>query len=600
MCGIAGWVDRERDLRLERETGERMTATMACRGPDDEGLWAGPHALLGHRRLAIIDLEGGVQPMREDAGAPVVLVFSGEVYNFTELREELRGRGHRFTTRSDTEVVLRAYLTWGVDAVRRLNGMFAFAIWDGRSETLLLARDRLGIKPLYYAESGTGLLFGSEPKAILAHPGFEPEIDEQGLAELVGMWPFTTPGEAVYRGMRELLPGHVLVHRPEGTALRRYWHLESRPHTDGFDETTRNVRDLLEDAVGRQLIADVQLCTLVSGGLDSSTITALAAGRQGNGKLATFSVDYRGSRDDFQAHRDTPTLDAPYVARMVEHLGTQHTDVVLDTGDMTAHEETVVRARDLPSMGNIDISLLLLFRAVRRQSTVALSGESADEVFGGYPWHTDPASGTFPWLVTGYEYPWLHPTLVHILKLKDYVRDRYSDAVAEVPRLAGESAEERSRREITYLGLTRHLPALLNRKDRMSMTVGLEVRVPYCDHRLVEYMWNVPWEMKAAGGQEKALLRHAATGLLPEEVRSRTKSRYPSPQGAAYQKAVWDRIEALLHDRESPLRPLLNVPFLTWLVDRVRESPASPQWTMQLSSFLSFDTWLRMYKVRIR
>nr|ANY57973.1 MtcK Amidotransferase [uncultured bacterium] len=402
MCGITGWVDWQRDLTAERVTAEAMTETMACRGPDDAGLWLAPRAAIGHRRLAVIDVTGGRQPM---ADGSVVLTYSGELYNFTELREQLRSHGHTFTTRSDTEVVLRAYLQWGERCVERFNGMYAFGVWDGRTERLLLARDRLGVKPLYYHPYDGGALFGSEPKAVLANPIFTPVLDTEGLAELFALFGGHTPGRSALRDLYEVPAGHTVTIDRNGTRIRRYWSLVSAPHTDDKATTEATVREILADTVRRQLVSDVPLCALVSGGVDSSAVAAFAAAalrEHGAGELATFSVDFKGSAEAFVADPNRPDLDAPYVRELVAHLGCDHTDVLLDTPDLLDIQARATRARDRPCLGDLDASLYLLFAAVAGRSTVALSGESADEVFGGYAWFHDPAAiarGGFPWLM---------------------------------------------------------------------------------------------------------------------------------------------------------------------------------------------------------
>ena len=573
MCGIAGWIDFERDLTRERAVAERMTRTMKARGPDDEGLWLSPHAALGHRRLSIIDLEGGRQPMvAEEDGEPVaVLVYTGEVYNFRELRAELTALGQRFRTQSDTEVVLRACLQWGDAAVERFNGMFAFALWDVRARRLMLVRDRMGIKPLYFQATENGVLFGSEPKAILAHPEVRAEVDEDGLRELLSFC--KTPGHAIYRGMREVRPGHVVTVGRDGPRERAYWKLESRPHPDDLKTTVRTVRELLEDIVDRQLISDVPLCTLLSGGLDSSAITALAQRAlvaRGAGPVRSFAVDFVNNDRDFKPDALRGTPDGPYVADVARHVASRHTDIVLSPQQLMDPQAraAVLQARDLPiSMGDMDTSMYLLFRAIREHSTVALSGESADEVFGGYSWFHDPqaiAAPTFPWMVQAgrhlgsrvgaFDAGWL----AH-LRLEEYVHDRYSDALAEVPRLEGETGLERRMREVFYLHLTRWLQLLLDRKDRMSMATGLEVRVPFCDHRLVEYLFNVPWSMKTFDGREKSVLRAATADVLPQSVVERRKSPYPSTQDPNYGRFLREELGRVLEDGHAPVRPLLDL-----------------------------------------
>jgi len=507
VCGIAGWVDFGRDMTRERAAVNAMAQTMACRGPDGEGLWLSSHAALGHRRLAVIDIEGGRQPMAAEGLA--VVTFSGEIYNFRELRADLTAKDHWFVTHSDTEVLLRAYLEWGEEFVERLNGMFAFALWDIRRQELLLARDRLGVKPLYYYPLPNGVLFGSEPKAILANPLADPAVDADGLRELLTV--VKNPEQAVFSGMRELRPGHLLrVSRP-GLATRRYWALEAREHTDDLDTTVGTVRELLEDIVGRQLVSDVPLGTLLSGGLDSSTITALA---QRRGRVRSFAVDFAGYADNFQPDEMRVDADGPFIAEFVRQAGPDHTGITLDTDELTDPRlrSAVVRAWDLPQfLGDMNTSLYMLFRPISAPSTVALSGESADEVFGGYAWFHAPRAvraPTFPWLAflmqTRTPADLLDRDLLAKLDMTAFIADSYHSALAEVPYLPGQRGLERRMHQISYLHLTRFLPALLDRKDRTSMAVGLEVRVPFCDHRLVEYVFNTPWAMKTFDGREKA------------------------------------------------------------------------------------------------
>src|ERR1700733_6725895 len=469
MCGITGWVDFGRDLRGEGERAaiEAMTATMICRGPDAGGTWCSAHAAIGHRRLSVIDLAGGGQPMRAPGEDDVVLTFSGEIYNFTELRHELAARGHEFRTRSDTEVLLHGYLEWGADCVRRLNGMFAFGLWEGRRQELLLARDRLGVKPLYYAVRPDGVLFGSEPKAILAHPEFRAEIDAEGLAELFSQVGTATPGHGVYRGLCQVRPGTYVRVGRDGVRTCVYWALEAREHTDDLATTAGTVRELLADAVDRQTVADVPLCSLLSGGLASSVVSALAADslrRRDDAKLATFSVDFTGSADAFTPDQLRPSYDGPFAPAAAAHIGSRHGTITLEAEDLVTAQWEPLSAHDLPTFGDMCASFVLLCREISKESTVALSGEAADEVFGGYPWYHVPAllaAPTFPWAARGSWEPLLRPDVRTRIRLREYAADRYAQALAEVPRLAGESPEDRRIREILYLGLTHWLPFLL-------------------------------------------------------------------------------------------------------------------------------------------
>ncbi|MGW4055455.1 asparagine synthase (glutamine-hydrolyzing) [Streptomyces sp. NPDC004779] len=614
MCGIAGWIDFGRDLTQERAVVDAMTQTMACRGPDAEGVWIDRHAAIGHRRLSVIDLEGGRQPMtaERDGRVLAVLTFSGEIYNYRELRAELITRGHRFRTESDTEVVLEGYLEWGEGVVDRLNGMFAFGIWDARTQELLLVRDRMGVKPLYYFPTADGVLFGSEPKVILANPEIPRRVNENGLRELLDM--VKTPEHAIFTGMYEIRPGHTVRVRRQGLVKRRYWALEAREHTDSLETTIDTVRGLLDDIVSRQLISDVPLCSLLSGGLDSSAVTALAAralAARGAGPVRSFSVDFVGAEENFVPDPLRATPDAPFVRDLAQHVAAEHKEILLNSDDLSdpGVRAAVLAATDLPPMwyGDLWPSLYLLFKAVRERSTVALSGESADELFGGYSWFHDPevlTAETFPWLTTtpGPFYdgtPLFDGGLLGRLDIPGYRRASYGDAIAEVPVLRGETGLEKRMREIGYLNLTRFLNTLLDRKDRMSMAVGLEVRVPFCDHRLVEYVFNTPWAVKTFDGREKSLLRAATRDVLPESIVKRVKAPYPSTQDSGYEKKLRDRLAEILGNGDAPVLPLLDKERVRGRLDGSISTASTQITRIDLEVPLWLNAWLESYDVTV-
>ncbi|MET9503722.1 asparagine synthase (glutamine-hydrolyzing) [Streptomyces sp. NPDC006259] len=608
MCGVTGWIDWDTDLRTRGATVSAMAETLACRGPDASGVWLSRHAALGHRRLSVIDLEGGAQPL--GAGQPeTVLTYNGELYNHQELRRELRSLGHTFRTRSDTEVVLRAHIEWGRDAARRFNGIFAYALWDGDAEELLLVRDHLGIKPLYWHAHAAGVLFGSEPKAVLANPLFRAELDAEGIAELFALPAAPTAGHGLFRGLNEVRPGHLVSVRRSAVREFPYWQLVSRPHTDDAATTRRTVRELLADSVERQLMSDVPLCTLLSGGVDSSAITALAAlarERAGQGKVSSFSVDFPGSADRAPDTWRTGA-DAPFVRAAAEHVGTLHTSVVIPDDDLLDARQAVLRARDRPGWGEMDASLHLLFREVRRRSTVALSGEAADEVFGGYPYFHSPdalSAPTFPWL-HGRPTPavLLRPEVRAEVRPEEYTAAQYRDSLARTPALAGETGADRRVREVFHLALTRWLPPLLERVDRVSMSVGLEVRVPFCDHRLVEYAWNVPWSLKTPEGRPKGLLRDAVRDLLPAAVADRPKSGYPSTPAVRYTQVLTDRAHELLADPGAPVFDLVDREAVRRALAEGLTLPSprtAPNPVGGLDHLVQVDEWLRAYRVGLR
>jgi asparagine synthase (glutamine-hydrolysing) len=613
---MAGWVSYRGGLEDRRDVGGAMAETMACRGPDASGMWCADRVILGHRRLSIIDLENGTQPMAAEAagGGRAVITYTGEVYNYRELRDELRRRGHRFSTDSDTEVVLRSYLEWGTGFVDRLNGMYAFAIWDTRTEELLLVRDRVGIKPLYYHPTADGVLFGSEPKAILCHPDVRAVVDGEGLAELFGI--VKTPEHAVFKGMYEVRPGGLVRVSREGLSKHRYWRLEAREHTDDLETTVDTVRDLLKDIVERQLVADVPVGTLLSGGLDSSAVTALAASTlraQGvREPFPAFSIDFVGHEQRFESNVQWEDPDTPFAVEVAAKVGAEHITVMLDSQGVLDQEvrDAVLRAQDLPvSTGDMEYSLLQLSRAVRRRVTVALSGEAADELFGGYTWFHDREAVEAP------TFPWHHPFrraggigalrdvgLWDRLGMGEYIDRRYREALADCPRLPGETGEEARMREVGYMNLTRWENFLLDRKDRISMAAGLEVRVPFCDHRLVEYVFNAPWWMKTFDGREKSLLRAAMRGVLPDSVLDRKKNPYPSTQDREYELALRERVEKVCVPG-APVLDLVGEAGVRRLLDRpVGAYVMGGPWSARavLERLVEFDAWVRAYHVDVR
>ncbi|MCL6454513.1 MAG: asparagine synthase (glutamine-hydrolyzing) [Alicyclobacillus sp.] len=614
MCGIAGWIDWERDLTGQKSIVARMGETLAHRGPDAADTWLSKRAAFAHRRLIVVDPDGGAQPMSKRVGDAVcTIVYNGELYNTEDIRKDLLARGFTFHSYSDTEVVLTAYMAYGPDCVDRFNGIFAFAIWDDARQRLFMARDRLGVKPLFYWRRGTTVLFASELKALLAHPEVEPEVDTEGLAEIFAIGPARTPGHGIFRGVHEVRAGHRLLATKEATREEAYWRLESYEHTDSLDTTVEVVRELLRDTVVRQLVSDVPVCTFLSGGLDSSAVSAIAAEHyrnSGQSPLHTYSIEIEDMEKHFSANSFQKSLDAPWAMRISEHLQTVHHRTIVPMEEMIRHLLTPLQVRDLPGMADIDVSMLLFCRAVKAEHTVALTGEAADEVFGGYPWfHREDAlrADTFPWSLRLPErMRVMSEELKQRIQPEAYVADRYHQALAEVPRLRGESAHEARVREIGYLSITRFLPTLLDRKDRMSMGASLEARVPFTDHRLVEYVFNVPWEMKACDGEVKGLLRRAMRGYLPEDALYRQKSPYPGTPNPEYLEATRKLALELLEDQNAPILPLIDAQGVRRLAEESYRPTEHRPWfgqilgTAQLFHYLvEVNAWLKAFHVRL-
>ena len=600
MCAIAGI------LGLPAPNVQKMLETMGRRGPDAHGIFHDRDCTLLHARLAVIDLTGGRQPMTWDRGDECfTVVYNGELYNTEDLRRDLTVLGHQFAGHSDTEVLLHAYAQWGEACLDRFNGIFAFAVWEQRNRRLFLARDRMGVKPLFYKRHGGGLLFASEMKTILAYPTVHAQLDEQGAAELLLLGPGRTPGCGVFKDIFELEPGCCAIFENGRLQLKRYWFLRDREHRENFGETVEQVRFLVSDAIKRQMISDVPIGTFLSGGLDSSLITAVCAGelaKRGE-KLTTFSVDYADNDKYFTPNKFQPNSDGHYIRLMESALDTDHHWCVLTPEELVAELENATIARDLPGMADVDFSLLAFCRHIKEKVTVALSGECADEIFGGYPWYRDPAvrdRDGFPWAQnTALRAALLTPKLT---VGEDYVRQRYLDTCRESDILPGTPAEERRIKEMVNLNQRWFMQTLLDRKDRMSMYSGLEVRVPFCDHRIAEYLYGVPWAYKEHGGKEKGLLRYAMADFLPEEVLWRKKSPYPKTFDPKYLALIRSRMEALLAQPDAPLFYLVSRDGVRSLMETEQPWPWYGQLMrlpQTLAYLLQLDFWLRHNRVEL-
>lgn len=608
MCGIGGFVDYERDARRGGPILHGMKRTLTPRGPDAEGTYFDEDTALIHRRLIVIDPEGGKQPMCSP-NRNTILIYNGELYNTPELRRELMSRGHEFVGHSDTEVLLHAYLEWKTDAFARLNGIFAFAIWEKRERRLTLCRDRLGVKPLFFAPIRNGLTFGSTIDTVLCHPEIEPALDEDGLRTLLLLGPARPPESGVFRQISSLVPGHFAVLTPEAFTDHTYWKLEAHEHEDDLPTTVERTHTLICDAARRQLVSDVPLACFLSGGLDSSILSMLAAkdyAARGE-TLHTWSVDYRDNDKYFTKSIFQPNSDDSYIDQMVDFLGTHHHRVVLEPEALCAALLPATDARALPGMADVDSSLLLFCAAVKRGgTTVCLSGECADELFGGYPWyHREEIlfEDTFPWSRSvGLRLGLLTPDAVR--NGEEFVRQHYRDTCARAPRLPSDDKKAARMREMFVLNLDWFMATLLDRKDRMSMYSGLEVRVPFCDHRIVEYAYNMPWGFKSLEGREKGIVRRAFADELPKEIVYRKKSPYPKTFHPVYTRLCADYVRRIFEDNTSVTASLFDRNAVQKLMQRP-ESLTEP-WFGQLmrtpqifAYIIQLDRWFRHYHVKI-
>jgi asparagine synthase (glutamine-hydrolysing) len=605
MCSIAGMIDFNRDLRAV-DMGQ-MGKVMTYRGPDQKGAYIARDAALFHHRLCVIDRENGRQPMTATCGSETyTIVYNGELYNTAQLRSELKDAGHTFLGHSDTEVLLKAYIQWGSACVERFNGIFAFAIYETAARRLFIARDRMGVKPFFYTIRQGALLFASEIKGLLAHPWVQPQADRTSVWEIILTGPGRTPGCGVFKDIYELPPAYLGYFDETGLHTQRYWTLQPHTHRDNLENTIGTVRELVTDAITRQLVSDVPIGTFLSGGLDSGLICSIAnthLRRQGK-RLKTFSVDYKDNQKYFQAGKFQPTSDSDYIFPLRDWLDCDHTLVTLDSLELADALYEAVEARDLPGMSDVDSSLLLFCKKIKEQVTVALSGECADEIFGGYPWYRDEKirmTQGFPWAQSiQYRAAFLQPDYAQGLDATAYVMEKYNATLADTQTLPEDSPLEQRMRQMMRLNTDWFMQTLLDRKDRMSMYSALEVRVPFCDHRIAEYLYSVPWEMKDYNHFEKGLLRKAMEGYLPENILWRKKSPYPKTHNPSYMRLVSQRLQALLDGGTAPLFQLVRPQALTELLQDNKSQPwygqlmTTPQ---TIAYMLQVNYWLEHYHV---
>lgn len=616
MCGIAGFSNPKFDYSNEKEKWipvlDQMNRVQKHRGPDDEGTYLTKGCGMAHVRLSIIDLTmGGHQPMiRKEGNQLCSIVYNGEIYNMNELKEQMITDGISFDTESDTEVILAGYMNYGQDFVKKLNGIFAFAIWDSYENKILLYRDRLGVKPLFYVKLQDTLIFSSELKGLVEYPGFRPVLDHDGLCEIFALGPAKTYGKGVFKDVYEVLPGHYLEYGLNGWRDEVYWALESHTHEDTFEQTVEKTSELVYDAVTIQMLSDIPISTFLSGGVDSSLVTAICAKELAKkGKvLNTFSFDFKDNHIHFKSNSFQPSEDRPWVDKMVEYSKTNHYYLECDNSELIDYLYKSVRARDLPCMADVESSLLYFCSKVVDFNRVTLTGECADEIFGGYPWfHKKEAfqAHAFPWSMDMEpRKQLLDNSLIAELKLEEYATAAYEKTIGETPVLIGETKEERRRREIAYLNLKWFMVTLLDRMDRTSMFSGLEARVPLADHRILEYVWNVPWSMKSPNGLVKGLLRAAGEGYLPNEVLYRRKSPYPKTYNPEYERLLGNTLMEVIAEPNAPIRQLIDKK----KVEQFLKSPSDygKPWYGQLMAgpqmlafLLQINYWLETYKIQI-
>lgn len=599
MCGITGWMNKNENLRNKKRIIKKMTKTLKYRGPDSTGYFISDDVLLGHKRLAIIDPEKGKQPMKYDN---YVIVYNGEIYNTDSIRKKLIKKGYSFNTTSDTEVILKGYACYKEKIVEKLEGIFAFAIYDGKD--LFLARDRLGVKPLFYTQIDGNFLFASEIKALLKNDLVQPIIDKESLQELLGLGPSKIPGSGIFKGIKELRAAHYLTYKAGIIDIKRYWNVKDKKFDDTFEVCSTKVRRMLMDSIKRQMVSDVGISTFLSGGLDSSIITAVVSNelKKQNQVLDTYSIDYEDNDKYFKANKFQVSKDKKFIDIMKNAFKTNHTYEVISQRKLAKTLKESVIARDYPGMADIDSSLFWFSKQIRKEHKVILSGECADEIFGGYPWFYRKEireRENFPWIDSLDErISLIKKNLAQKLDLKNFVKEKCELTLSEI-----NVSDDENLKKLFYLNMTWFMPTLLDRKDRMTMRASLEARVPFADTKLIEYLWNVPWEYKYRNNQEKGLLRHAFKNILPKEIIDRKKNPYPKTHNPKYTKIMIKLLKKRLKNKKSVLYKIFDYDKLMNLIETGGESFKTP-WFGQLMTgpellayLYQFDIWTVKYKI---
>jgi asparagine synthase (glutamine-hydrolysing) len=625
MCGIAGFTDltraASRSLEADRSRITTMCDVMRHRGPDDEGIHLEPGVALGMRRLSIIDLSTGNQPIHNE-DRTIWVVFNGEIYNYRELRQELDDRGHRFYTASDTETIVHGYEEWGEQVFTKLRGMFAIALWDGRTRTLLVARDRAGIKPLYFAEAGGRLFFGSEAKCLLVNPEVDRRLDANALDHYLA-YQYTPRDGSIFQGIHKLRPGHYLKASGESVTTEQYWQLPvitlRRAQARDEPQTLEQLRSVLGDAVRSHMISDVPLGAFLSGGIDSSLVVALMA-QASNRPVKTFSIGFDEAEFD----------ELPHARRVAQHLGTDHHELVVRP-DALGILDRVVWHFDEPFADSSAIPTWYVSEMARRHVTVVLSGDGGDELFGGYTRYLPhPLAESFDRLAPGVgrvvaAAAWR--ALPHGARGKNFLRHvaqnpkgRYIDSMTFYhaderrallsPTLRAEVDDwDAERYFITPFERFRALPLeeqlmafdfetylpedTLVKVDRMSMAHSIESRVPLLDHLVIEFAATLPAALKMPGGRLKHLLKELAFSLVPREILDRPKQGFAVPVGEWFRGALRDAFGDILGSPLTRQRGYFNSAF----VDRVLTEHLSGRrdHSAQLWMLLIFELWHRQY-----
>ena len=611
MCGIVGFTNFNKKIENENDLLKRMTEKIAKRGENEIGYYTTDNVCLGHRRLSIIDINGGSQPMTfKEENKTYTIVYNGEIYNYDEVRKILTDHDIELVGRCDTEMVLKLYMLFGNKCLKFFNGIFAFCIYEESEDKLFLARDHIGVKPLFYTIYDDELFFASEMKSIFEYDKIPKVIDKEGICELFGLGPARNLGSGVFKDVHEMKPGHYGTFKNGKIDIHQYFKIRSYKHTDDLNETIAKIRNMLEASVKKQLIADVNVGAFLSGGVDSSIITAvIGKSLTDNNMLKTFSVDYVDNDINFKKTDFMPSRDNDFIEMMKERYNLNHKYIVIDSSKLYDSLYDAMVARDLPSMADIDSSMLLLCEKVKEDVTVALSGEYADEIFCGYPWFyrkDSINSNTFPWSISlDLRKDILNREISSKIDLQAYVDTKYKEAIDDIPLDNTYDKADIQMKQLSYLTMNYFGLNLLDRTDRMSMQNSLEVRVPFTDYELVEYVYNIPWTMKNHMNQEKGILRAAFKDMLPEGILNRKKSPYPKTCDPKYTKLVTDKLKEIASNTNNRIQELVDMRYVDNIINS-NENQFERPWfgqlmgrTQLMAYLIQLEMWLVEYDVKI-
>ena len=612
MCGICGYMQKEKIT--ENNTILSMKESILKRGNSDNNIYINENIALGHARLSIIDIKNGKQPMEKTINnTKYTIVYNGELYNTNVLRNILISRGYEFQTESDTEVLLLLYVEFKEKMLKFINGIFAFAIYDSSNNSLFLAKDRLGIKPLFYSIFEDKFIFSSEIKGILASKYIKPVVTKENLIELLSLGPAHSPGKTYFKDIYELKAGHYALYKDGSLDIIKYWDLIEKKMIDSDDEIIDNVKYLVTDSTKRQLVSDVGVASMLSGGLDSSIVTKIATDNIYN--LHTYSINYENNDEDFVANSYQQTKDSDFVKVMTKYLNTTHKNIIVSDKDLFDNLYESVIARDMPGMADVDSSMYVFCREiVKNNEKVILSGECSDEIFGGYPWfykeHLKNTEG-FPWALSeNLRESLIKPDILENGQITEYIKDVKHNTLKTISHISQDPFENEFK-EINYLTIKFFMNTLIERTDRMSMSNSLEVRVPYADHRIFEYVYNVDAKLKLGLRNnnsticEKYILKQAFKNDIPTDITNRKKSPFPKTYSKKYLQMLEEKLIEILNNPKSRIHEILNTKYIKKLIEthgiELKENLFGQLMTypQTLAFIIQIDFWLTTYNIEI-